>query len=247
MSDATDRLYGLPLDEFVPERTALAKRLRADGKRDEATEVGKLAKPSVAAWAVNQVVRSQAAAARALWQAADDLAAAQSKLIAGKGERADLQDPLARMRAALGDLTGAARGLLDGQGRDLSDTTIQRVGETLMAAAMDPDVREAVAAGRATREAAPAGFGLGEGPAPKGPVKRKKAASAKDEEKARRQAEKEAAAAARKAERERVAAARKAAKAELAEARQARKAAEQALEEARAREQRAAKALEDVG
>ena len=66
MADAADDLYGLPLDAFVPERDALAKRLRAEGRRDEAAEVKALRKPSVAAWAVNQAVRSQPRAARAL-------------------------------------------------------------------------------------------------------------------------------------------------------------------------------------
>jgi hypothetical protein len=55
--DEADELYGLALDAFVPERDALAKRLRADGRRDEANEVKALRKPSVAAWAVNQAVR----------------------------------------------------------------------------------------------------------------------------------------------------------------------------------------------
>src|SRR5207253_699169 len=48
MSEVDD-LYGLALDEFVPRRDALAKRLRADGRREEAAEVGALRKPSVAA------------------------------------------------------------------------------------------------------------------------------------------------------------------------------------------------------
>ena len=56
-----DELFGLPLDEFIPERTALAKSLRAEGRRDEAKEVAATRKPSVAAWAVNQLVRTQGA------------------------------------------------------------------------------------------------------------------------------------------------------------------------------------------
>jgi hypothetical protein len=252
-----DRLFGLPLGAFVPERGALAKRLRADGHRDAAAWVGHLPRPSVAAWATNQVVRSQGPQARDLWQAADDLAGAQAELIAGRAAREDLRDPLARMRAALEQLTGAALGLVDDHGRDLSATTIQRVGETLMAAATDPGVRAAVAAGRAVREASPAGFGLGGGPAP-GPEAPVKRGGAKRKVTKKAGAE---AAAAKKAERERRAAARRAAKAELAEARAARAAAERALaaanqalgqaehtlDDARAREEAAARALEDAG
>src|SRR5438309_1429998 len=45
-----DRLYQLPLDEFTPARNALAKGAGADTARIRA-----LAKPPVAAWAVNQL------------------------------------------------------------------------------------------------------------------------------------------------------------------------------------------------
>src|ERR671929_31286 len=64
--DAADDLYGLPLDAFVPERDALAKRLRADNRREDAAAVRALRKPSVAAWAANQVLRSQPSKAREL-------------------------------------------------------------------------------------------------------------------------------------------------------------------------------------
>ena len=52
-------LYGLPLDRFVAERAALAKSLRSEGQREQADQVAKRRKPSVAAWAVNQLVRTQ--------------------------------------------------------------------------------------------------------------------------------------------------------------------------------------------
>jgi hypothetical protein len=239
-----DRLFGLPLGEFVPERGALAKRLRADGRRDAATWVGALAKPSVAAWATNQVVRSQAAPARGLWQAADDLAAAQEELIAGRAAREDLKDPLARMRAALEQLTGAALGLVDDHGRDLSATTIQRVGGTLMAAATDPGVRAAVAAGRAVREASPAGFGLGGGPAPGAEAPAESAERGATKPKTRKKAGHDAAA--KKAERERRAAARRAAKAAQADARAARAAAERRLAAARTGAEQARSDLEQA-
>ena len=51
LDDEVDTLYGLPLDEFVAERDALSKRLRADKRREDANAVKALRKPSVAAWA----------------------------------------------------------------------------------------------------------------------------------------------------------------------------------------------------
>src|SRR5919108_2188148 len=156
--DALDRLYGLALEEFIPQRDALAKELRDSGRRGEATAVKALKKPTVAAWAVNQAVRSQPRAARDLWAAGDALAAAQEGVLSGKASGADLREAAERERAALDPLVDAARGLLTSSGGDLSETTIDRVRSTLQAAAIDADAREDVAAGRAVRERAPRGL-----------------------------------------------------------------------------------------
>src|SRR4051812_45685934 len=174
-ADGADDLYGLPLEQFVPERDALAKRLRAEKRREEADDVTALRKPSVAAWAVNQAVRSQPKAARALWDAGDALVAAQDDLLAGRGDAAGLRAAAEAERTALDALLDAARGLLTSEGRDLGEGTVERVRETLHAAAIDPAAREDVAAGRATRERAHTGMGaFGEVVAPS-PAPRRRA------------------------------------------------------------------------
>jgi hypothetical protein len=146
-----DHLYCLPLERFVPERDALAKELRAEKRRDEAQRVSALAKPSVAAWAVNQIVRAQGAAARELWGAGDTVLAAQDRVVAGRGTGAQLREAVARERSALAPLVDAARGLVSGAGKFLTEPTLQAVGETLHAAAVDPGARPAVAQGRLAR------------------------------------------------------------------------------------------------
>ena len=106
VTEASD-LYGLPLDRFVAERGALAKALRAEGNKDEAARVGSLRKPSVAAWTVNQVIRTQRRAVRALLATGDELERAQSDILAGRGDAGALRDaapggahgPAARSRA----------------------------------------------------------------------------------------------------------------------------------------------------
>src|SRR3954447_10267825 len=123
MSSAeADGLYGLALDEFVPVRDALVKRLRADGRRDEADDVAALRKPSVAAWAANQAVRTQPKAARELWAAGDELRRAHAAIVGGKrrGAGDKLREATARQRAALRPLVEAASCLLDHRGRSLS-------------------------------------------------------------------------------------------------------------------------------
>jgi hypothetical protein len=184
--DAVDRLYGLPREEFVSERDALAKQLRADGSRDEAAAVKALPKPTVAAWAANQAVRSQKRAARELWKAGDVLSSAQDAVLAGKGSGAKLREASERERVAVETLVEAARGLLGATGGDLSEATIQRVRETLHAGAIDSDARDEVAAGRVIRERSPQGlFGADPfaAPAPKRAAKTEPEPKAKTEPK----------------------------------------------------------------
>ena len=159
--DDVDRLYGLPLDEFVSERTALAKRLRGEGRREEATAAGKLTKPTAAAWAANQVLRSQRKDARELLAAGEAVGKAQGNLVAGKGARGGLDEAVGRHRDALGRLTDAAAGLLDSDGRALSETVRERVRETLTAVSLDPDLRGEAEGARLVKERSYAGFGLG--------------------------------------------------------------------------------------
>lgn len=183
-------LYGLPLERFVPERAALAKSLRAAGERDEAAEVAKLRKASVAAWAVNQLVRTQSREVKALFKAGDQLQRAQADLLAGKGDAGKLHAAAEREREAVDELTDAARGLLSTEGHELTQTTLDRVSDTLHAAALDEDARGQVRDGCLERELRHVGLGaLGElaaaPPAPKQDEAKRKAAEKAEAERRR--------------------------------------------------------------
>ena len=183
-------LYGLPLERFVPERAALAKSLRAAGERDEAAEVAKLRKASVAAWAVNQLVRTQSREVKALFKAGDQLQRAQADLLAGKGDGGKLRAAAEREREAVDELTEAARGLLSTEGHELTQTTLDRVSDTLHAAALDEDARGQVRDGCLERELRHVGLGaLGElaaaPPAPKQDEAKRKAAEKAEAERRR--------------------------------------------------------------
>ena len=146
-----DELYCLPLDRFVPERAALVKALRAEGRREDASDVAKLPKPSVAAWAVNQVVRAQSKQAAALWSAGDDVIETQARVVAGKAGGKELRGAIERQRAALEALADAARGLVTAGDKFLGEAHVQAVVETLHAASVDAAAREDVAAARVAR------------------------------------------------------------------------------------------------
>jgi hypothetical protein len=161
-------LYGLPLDRFVPERSALAKALRGEGRKEEAAGVGALRKPSVAAWTVNQLVRTQRAAVTSLFDAGDALGRAQSELLAGRGDAHALREAAQRERQAVDDLAEVARGLLSSQGQEPTQATLDRVSETLHAAALDEKARAQVREACLERELRQVGFGgtvAGSGPA----------------------------------------------------------------------------------
>src|SRR5919204_1738269 len=154
-----DDLYGLPLEEFTAQRDALAKQLRKDGDGEAAARVKALRKPTLAAWAVNQVIRTQPKAARELAAAGEALRKAQTALMSGKGSGEKLRAASERERAAVDQLLNAARGLLSGSGGSLAEGTLEKVAETLRAAAGDDETREAVLAGRLDRERQAAGLG----------------------------------------------------------------------------------------
>jgi len=138
-----DRLYGLPLAEFTAERDALARRLKSDGRRDEAAEVGALRKPVVAAWVVNRLARERRDDVRALVAAAEGIRQ-------GKPEADE------RFRTAADDLVRAARELLTAEGRTASDAVVRDVATTLRsAAAAEPDL---LASGRLTEPVEATGF-----------------------------------------------------------------------------------------
>ena len=147
-----ERLYGLPLDDFTGERDAAARDLRKSGDREAAQVVGKLRKPTVAAWAVNQLARRHGDEMGALLEAGEELREAHEQLLAGKRGDAVGQAAAAE-RAAVGKLVQRARRL------DLSPATLERVAETLHAVAGSEELREELRRGAVTREHQAASFG----------------------------------------------------------------------------------------
>ena len=134
-----DRLFALSLEEFTAARNALAKRLKQDGDAEQAEQVRGLAKPSVAAWAVNQLAHREPEAVRSLLNLSARLRNAQERSL--KGERAadELRAAQSEEREVIRTLTRASDALLRGGGRAASGATLERVASLLRAAAVaDP-------------------------------------------------------------------------------------------------------------
>jgi hypothetical protein len=145
-TDAVAELYGGPLAAFVAARDALAKDLRAAGRRDEAAEIKALRKPSVAAWALD-------AGRAADPGAVEDLAAAAGVLAAGP---ADLRAAIAGLREAEARVVDTA--LAAAAAHD-QPTDQGAVTQALRAVVADPGALADLRAGRLV--AVPAAGGLG--------------------------------------------------------------------------------------
>ena len=153
---ALDRLYGVPLDEFVAQRKAISAELRAAGRREGARLVAKATKPSVSAWAVNQLARRNRPAVDELLAAGERLVSEQAAALRGGGE--EFEQAQRVERAVVRQLVDGAAKILDIAGRPASTTVRERLAATLRAAAVDDEGRELLARGRLTRDLEPAGF-----------------------------------------------------------------------------------------
>ena len=150
-----ERLYSLALDEFVAERDATAKRLRAAGDAEGAKRIKGLRKPNLPAAAVNRAVRADRAATKNLIEAGQRLEAAQSEALAGGGADA-LRTAITEHSDAVERLMEAVVGELEGAG---GATAVDRARETLRAAAGDEELQRELSAGTLVRDREGVGFG----------------------------------------------------------------------------------------
>ena len=155
---APEDLYGLPLEEFTPARDALAKDLKAAGRKDEAAEVKALRKPSVAAWALNRVAREHPDAVDGLRAAGAVLRDAQDEAMSGDASR--LRDAGRDVADEVDRVTGLAAEILRAAGRPASAGQQEKIVATLRTAAVDDDAGDALARGVLVEELESTGFSL---------------------------------------------------------------------------------------
>ena len=163
MTDAADaaaeELYGLPPGEFTSARNERAKELRKAGDRASADEVRALRRPTVAAWALNQLARRRSGELERLLAAGEQLRAAQEELLAG-GDRAAFQEAAAAERDLAAELARDAEALVSETGEKPGAGLREKIAETLHAAALDEETAEELRTGRLLREReAIGGFG----------------------------------------------------------------------------------------
>ena len=149
-----DQLYGLPLQDFVRERDGAVREARKAGERDDAARIGALTKPTVAAWAVNQLSRLHHDDVDRLLDAGERLRSAQEASLA-RGGRKDLDEARVAVNDAVSRLTMQAAEIL---GSRASEDTLSKVAETLRSAAISPEGRDLLVRGRFVKEATGTGW-----------------------------------------------------------------------------------------
>jgi len=116
--EAVQALYRAPHEAFVAERKRLAAELKASGDATGAQRLSKLARPTISAWAVNQLFWHERATFQKLFESA-------AELRAGKLTARDAH------RQAVATLSARARKLLAEGGHAVSEGTVRRVEATL--------------------------------------------------------------------------------------------------------------------
>lgn len=141
--DTVAELYQAPHAAFIGERKRLAGELKAAGDKAAATRLGKLPRPSISVWVVNQLWWHARDAFEALFETAETLRAGQLK--ASGPHREAIAKLRARAAAILADAGHAAQ-------RTATEATLRRVTTTLAALAaagsFEPDLPGALAADR---------------------------------------------------------------------------------------------------
>jgi hypothetical protein len=158
LDEDIDRLYGLPLEEFTAARNELAATLKEAGDSEAAEKAKNMRKPSLSAWAVNQLARKERMQVRSLVTSAERLRKAQAGLLGG-GDAEELRASVERQREVVTALVKRAKGLLREAGHPATEATLERVRDTLIAVAGDEEGGRLVQQGRLETDLDPAGFG----------------------------------------------------------------------------------------
>ncbi len=154
LADATAALYAAEPGAFVSTRTLLVAEAKASGDAALAEEIGRLRKPTAAAWAVNLTTRERPDQVERLRDVGQRLRAAQARL-----DAAGLRDLRAEREGLVSAFLARAAEVAEAAGRPLAPAVLEEVRGTLIAALASEEATEAVTSGHLTRALSYSGFG----------------------------------------------------------------------------------------
>lgn len=154
VAEAMQDLYAVGPDEFMATRSRLVADAKAASDKAAATEIGRLRKPSLAAWAVNLTAREAEDVVADLVDLGERMRSAQSRL-----DAAALTGMRKERDATVEVYVRAATRAVSDAGRSLSPAAQQEVRATAIAALADERASAAVTSGQLTRSLSYSGFG----------------------------------------------------------------------------------------
>jgi hypothetical protein len=156
LENDVDALFKVPLNEFISARKTLAAQLKQGGHTSEADRVKALVKPSITAWAVNQLYWQHQEEFDRLIDTGQRFRQAQTSCSAGK--MTDMRVSLDERREVLSDLSKLADALLRDAGHNPSPDTLRRVTTTLEAMSAYASLPDGLRPGLLTQDVDPPGF-----------------------------------------------------------------------------------------
>jgi hypothetical protein len=151
LEDAVGELYALSPDEFTGRRTELAAQAKGNGDRSLASAIGKLRRPTIAAWLVNLLARERMADLHPLLELARDMRDAHRQM-----DGARIRELSSKRQDVLQAIVTTASSLTD---RPVGDSVLQQVRETYEAAIADEAAEVATLSGQLTTSLSYSGFG----------------------------------------------------------------------------------------
>jgi hypothetical protein len=149
-----DELYAVPPDEFVSARDAAVAAARERGDRELAKAIGRLRRPTKAAWLANLLVRHRAAQLDGLLGLAAGLADAQRTL-----DGTALRQLSSKRHQLVAAMAREAGRLAQEAGDPAAESVLRDLQGILDAALARPEIAEQVRSGRLTRTLSYTGFG----------------------------------------------------------------------------------------
>ncbi len=157
-----EALYGRPPSGFTAARDESVRALKTAGQTKDAAAVKALRKPSLAAWALNLLVREDRVQVDALLAVGDELRRAQRDL---SGD--DLRSLTGQRHRVVRAVAQRAGQLAADAGHPLPTAALDQVAASLDAAMADSEAAATLVSGRVTSPLTYAGLG-GDAPAPEG-------------------------------------------------------------------------------
>lgn len=146
LAAAASELYALLPGEFTATRNERAKAARADGNALLAKQIGRLPKPSTAAWAINALARHRKEEIASVLDLGEDLRRAQEEL-----DPASMRELGQQRHRLLAAVVREGRSVAEELGVAISDAAASEMEQTLRAAMADPDAAVAVRSGQLVR------------------------------------------------------------------------------------------------